>query len=222
MLGLLPQRLARIALLGAHCDDIAIGAGATLLRLCRDHPGVVVDALVCTGGGTEREDEEHRALAMLCPKADVTLTVLDLPDGRLPTHWETVKRAVEQQRRRIDPDLILAPSTHDHHQDHQTVARIVPTAFRDHLVLGYEILKFDGDLAQPNAYVPADEQTYAEKITAIFQSYASQRHRSWFDAETFSGMARIRGVQCNSRYAEAFHVHKFVLLEQDQEPGAPA
>lgn len=219
MLGLVPQRLDRIVVLGAHCDDIAIGAGATLLRLCRENPGLNVDALVLTGAGTAREEEEHRALALLCPKAEVRLRVLDLPDGRLPVHWGRVKTAVEKVRRRNDPQLILAPAPHDAHQDHHTLARIVPSAFRNHLVMGYEILKFDGDLAQPNAYVPIDEQTYTEKIQAIFQSYRSQRYRSWFDAETFSGLARIRGVQCNARYAEAFHISKFVLLEQDEEPG---
>ena len=104
-------------LLGAHCDDIAIGAGGTVLTLCRANPGLRVTALVLTGGGTDRETEERMALAAFCPKADLQVTVLDIPDGRLPTYWECAKDAVEQLRTRCDPDLVLAPTPHDAHQD---------------------------------------------------------------------------------------------------------
>lgn len=211
MRSLLPEKLDHLVLLGAHCDDIAIGAGGTLLTLCRAHPGVRVTALVLSGAGTHREAEERMALAAFCPKADLQLTVLDIPDGRLPASWERAKAALEELRARCDPDLILAPTPHDAHQDHRELARLVPTAFRDHLVLGYEILKWDGDLVQPQAYVPLDGDVMDEKVTLLHEHYGSQRDRSWFDAETFTGLARIRGVQCHARYAEAFHVSKFVL-----------
>ncbi|MGH4014534.1 MAG: PIG-L deacetylase family protein [Pseudonocardiaceae bacterium] len=205
------ERLGELLLLGAHCDDVAIGAGGTLLALCRAHPGLRVTALVLSGGGTDREVEERMALGAFCPKADLQLTVLDIPDGRLPAYWQRAKDAVEQLRTRCDPDLVLAPAPHDAHQDHRELARLVPTAFRDHLVLGYEILKWDGDLTQPPAYVPLDGEILAEKVALLHEHYGSQRDRSWFDAETFTGLARIRGVQCHARYAEAFHVSKFVL-----------
>ncbi len=211
MLSLLPERLDRILLLGAHCDDIAIGAGGSLLELCRAHPGVAVSALVLTGGGSLREEEERAALTAFCPGARLEVAVLDLPDGRVPTRWERAKGALEEMRGVGDPDLVLAPSPHDAHQDHRTLAELVPTVFRDHLTLGYEILKWEGDLAQPTAYLPLAEPVLREKITKLHEHYGSQRDRRWFDAEAFGGLARVRGVQCHARYAEAFHLSKVVL-----------
>jgi LmbE family N-acetylglucosaminyl deacetylase len=211
MLSLLPERLDRMLLLGAHCDDIAIGAGGSLLELCRAHPGVQVTALVLTGGGSLREEEERAALAAFCPGAKLEITVLDMPDGRVPTRWERAKQAVEDLRVNGEPDLIFAPPPHDAHQDHRTLAKIVPTVFRDHLTLCYEILKWESDLEQPTVYLPLAEPVLREKIAKLHEHYGSQRDRSWFDFETFSGLARIRGVQCHARYAEAFHVPKMVL-----------
>ena len=121
------------------------------------------------------------------------------------------KLSLEELRTHGEPDLILAPSPHDAHQDHRTFAKLVPTAFRDHLILGYEILKWDGDLAQPSVYLPLAEPVLREKIAKLHEHYGSQRDRSWFDPEVFGGLARVRGVQCHARYAEAFHVAKLVL-----------
>ncbi|MFD9791133.1 PIG-L deacetylase family protein [Streptomyces sp. NPDC059070] len=204
-------RLDRIVAVGAHCDDIAIGAGGTLLTLCRAHPGVRVEALVLSGGGSEREEEERAALAAFCPGAELGLTVLKLPDGRLPARWEEAKAAVEELRSRCEPDLILAPRTDDAHQDHRGLARLVPTAFRDHLVLGYEIVKWDGDLGRPVAYQPLSTETAEEKVRLLQEHYPSQRHRPWYDREAFLGLARIRGIECHARYAEAFAVTKLTL-----------
>lgn len=201
----------RIVAVGAHCDDIAIGAGGTLLTLCRARPGVRVDALVLSGGGGEREREERAALAAFCPGADLRLTVLKLPDGRLPVHWEEAKAAVEELRGRTEPDLILAPRTDDAHQDHRGLARLIPTAFRDHLVLGYEIVKWDGDLGRMVAYQPLAPETAERKVRLLQEHYASQRHRPWYDREAFLGLARIRGIECQARYAEAFAVTKLTL-----------
>jgi LmbE family N-acetylglucosaminyl deacetylase len=211
VLSLLPERLDRMLLLGAHCDDIAIGAGGSLLELCRAHPGVAVSALVLTGGGSLREEEERAALAAFCPGARLEIAVLDMPDGHVPTRWERAKLALEELRSLGEPDLIFAPSPHDAHQDHRTLAELVPTAFRDHLTLGYEILKWEGDLIQPTVFLPLAEPVLREKVTKLHEHYGSQGDRSWFDAETFSGLARIRGVQCRARFAEAFHVAKLVL-----------
>ena len=211
MLSLLPERLDRMLLLGSHCDDIAIGAGGSLLELCRAHPGLSVAALVLTGGGSLREEEERAALAAFCPGARLDVAVLDLPDGRVPTRWERAKGALEELRGLGEPDLILAPTTHDAHQDHRTLAKLVPTVFRDHLTLGYEILKWESDLAQPSVFLPLAEPVMREKVAKLHEHYGSQRDRTWFDAETFSGLARVRGVQCHARYAEAFHAAKMVL-----------
>jgi LmbE family N-acetylglucosaminyl deacetylase len=211
MLSLLPERLDRMVLLGAHCDDIAIGAGGALLELCRAHPGVSVTAMVLTGGGSLREEEEREALAAFCPGAKLEIIVHDLPDGRVPVRWERAKQAVEEVRTMGEPDLILGPASHDAHQDHRALSKIIPTVFRDHLALGYEILKWESDLAQPSVYLPLAEPVLREKITKLLEHYGSQRDRTWFDAETFAGLARVRGVQCNARYAEAFHAQKLVL-----------
>ncbi|MEU0530366.1 PIG-L deacetylase family protein [Amycolatopsis tolypomycina] len=211
MIGLRPDRLGSVVALGAHCDDIAIGAGGTLLTLCSARPGLRVDALVLTGGGTEREDEERAALAAFCPGADVTLTVLKLRDGRFPTHWEEAKDALEDLRRRTDPDVILAPRTDDAHQDHRGLAQLVPTTFRNHLTLGYEIVKWDGDLGSPSVYQPLSDELAEAKVRLLQEHYASQRHRPWYDREAFLGLARIRGIEAAAKYAEAFFVKKLTL-----------
>jgi LmbE family N-acetylglucosaminyl deacetylase len=211
VIGLGAGGIGKIVALGAHCDDIAIGAGGTLLTICSTTPGVRVDALILSGGGTEREDEERAALAAFCPGADLDVTVLKMPDGRFPSHWEEAKAAVEELRGRTDPDVILAPRTDDAHQDHRGLAKLVPTAFRDHLALGYEIVKWDGDLGRPSAYQPLTPETADEKVRLLQEHYASQRHRAWYDREVFLGLARIRGIECQSRYAEAFAVTKFTL-----------
>jgi LmbE family N-acetylglucosaminyl deacetylase len=200
-----------VAALGAHCDDIAIGAGATLLSMCSANPGLRVDALVLSGGGTEREDEEHAALTALCPRADLRITVLKFPDGRLPAHWDEAKAAVEDLREQTSPDVVFAPNRFDAHQDHRGLAELVPTAFRDHFVLGYEIVKWDGDLGRPAAYQPLDAALTEAKVELLHEHYPSQIHRPWYDREAFLGLARIRGIECGTRYAEAFYVNKIVL-----------
>lgn len=203
--------LDRIVAVGAHCDDIAIGAGGTLLTMCAARPGLRVDALVLSGGGSEREQEELAALAAFCPGAELAVTVLKLPDGRMPVHWDEAKAAVEELRARTEPDLVIAPRTDDAHQDHRGLAQLIPTAFRDHLVLGYEIVKWDGDLGRPTAYQPLTPETAEEKVRLLQEHYPSQRHRPWYDREAFLGLARIRGIECHARYAEAFAVTKLAL-----------
>lgn len=208
---LLTNRPEHVLLLGAHCDDVAIGSGGTLLTLCRAHPGLRVSSLVLTGGGSARETEERAATAAFCPEADLNVSVLEFPDGRMPTYWEHAKIALEQLSGWCQPDLILAPHPNDAHQDHRTLARLVPTVFRNHLLLGYEILKWDGDLTQPQCYLQLSAAIIAEKAELLWEHYPSQRERSWFDQESFVGLARVRGVQCGTRYAEAFHIPKLVL-----------
>ncbi|MBN6040456.1 PIG-L deacetylase family protein [Amycolatopsis sp. 195334CR] len=211
MIGLGTGRLRRIVALGAHCDDIAIGAGGTLLTICAEHPGIRVDALALSGGGTEREAEERAALTAFCSGADLGVTVLKLPDGRFPAHWEEAKNGLEDLRRRTDPDLVLSPRTADAHQDHRGLARLVPTVFRTHLQLEYEIVKWDGDLGRPEAYVPLSPERAEQKVRLLHEHYPSQRHRPWYDREAFLGLARIRGIECGHRYAEAFDLKKLAL-----------
>lgn len=206
-----PGRIEEIALLAAHCDDIAIGAGGTLLSLARANPDLTVHALVLTGGGSEREVEEKTALAAFLPGADVHLTVADIPDGRSPAFWQKAKDALSAFRGTCEPDLVFAPQPADAHQDHRQLAIMAPTEFRNHSILGYEILKWESDLPPSNMYHPLSEKLAHEKVELLHSSYPSQVGKDWFDAEAFLGLSRIRGVQCKARYAEAFVVEKTVI-----------
>ncbi|OBF57357.1 GlcNAc-PI de-N-acetylase [Mycobacterium sp. 852002-50816_SCH5313054-b] len=211
MIGLHTGAINSVAVLGAHCDDIVIGAGATLLQIARHNPDVVVHALVLTGAGTEREIEEKNAFAALFPRSEVRLTVADLPDGRLPDHWGSVKQHLARFRSQCEPDLVIGPHRHDYHQDHRLVAELIPTEFRAHLVLGYEILKWESDLPNPTLYVEIPDEAARRKTELLAESYPSQAGRDWFDDEAFLGLMRFRGVQSRVRYAEAFVSEKAIL-----------
>lgn len=211
VIALRPPAVERVVAIGAHCDDIAIGAGGSLLALCSARPGVRVDALVLAGGGTEREAEERTALAAFCPGADLRVSVGKIPDGLLPAHWEEAKGVLRELSQTTDPDVIFGPHPGDAHQDHRALAELIPTEFRGHLVLGYEIVKWDGDLGRPNAFQPLPPELAARKVDLLHELYPSQRHRSWFDAEAFRGLARIRGIECGARYAEAFYTSKLTV-----------
>ncbi|QIS03633.1 PIG-L family deacetylase [Nocardia brasiliensis] len=211
MIQLAVGTVREIAVLGAHCDDIAIGMGATLLTLARAHPGLRVRALVLSGADTERATEEHRALAAFCPGAEVHLAVLDVPDGRAPAHWDRIKNELSWFRGSTDPDLVFAPHRGDAHQDHRLLAELVPTEFRDQLVLGYEILKWDGDTPAPVCFHRLSTELAVEKATLLLKHYPSQTHRDWFDQQAFTGLTRLRGVQCRAAHAEAFVLDKAVI-----------
>jgi LmbE family N-acetylglucosaminyl deacetylase len=211
MIGLRADGIGEIAVLAAHCDDIAIGMGGTLLTLARSNPGLRVHALILSGGGTEREDEERAALSAFCPEAELTVTVLDLPDGRAPQHWGRIKEALSTFRASCEPDAVFATQRHDAHQDHRTLAELVPTEFRDHLVLGYEILKWETDTPAANVFHPLDTATAVEKVKLLHEHYPSQRSHDWFDELAFLGLSRLRGVQCRSPHAEAFVADKAIV-----------
>ncbi|WP_069161014.1 PIG-L deacetylase family protein [Nocardia altamirensis] len=211
MIPLRAGTVAEVAVLGAHCDDIAIGMGATLLTLARAHPGLQVRALVLSGAGTERADEERRALDAFCPGAELDLTILDLPDGRAPAHWDRIKNALAAFRASTRPDLVFAPQRGDAHQDHRVLAELVPTEFRDHLVLGFEILKWEADTPAPTVFHPLTPELATEKAQLLLKHYPSQAHRDWFDEQAFTALTRMRGVQCHAAHAEAFVLDKAVI-----------
>ena len=201
--------------LGAHPDDIELGCGGTLLQLAAA-PHTTVHHLVLTG--TPERAAEARAAAGAFAGPDVQVRTLDLPDGRLPAHWDAVKQALEDLARDLVPDLVLAPRTDDAHQDHRTLAEVVPTVFRSALVLGYEIHKQDGDRGRCNAYVPVEAEVLDRKWRLLDEHYPSQRDRAWWDREVVAGLARLRGVEARSRYAEGFWCSKAVLSIGDGRP----
>ncbi len=194
--------VSEVALIGAHCDDIAIGMGGTLLTLAEQNPGLKARALVLTGGATERELEERAALAALCPGGSVEVMVHDFPDGRLPARWNDVKDAVAAFARTSSADAVFAPQRHDAHQDHRLLAEIVPTEFRNHLIFGYEILKWETDTPQPQLFVPLETELAERKVAMLVEHYPSQIGHDWFgDGSAFLALSRLRGVQCRSPHA---------------------
>ncbi len=197
--------------IGAHPDDIEIGAGGTLLSLATSRPGLRAHYLVLTGSA-ERQLEARAAAAAFLPGADLTIELRDLPEGRFPAAWGEVKEALEQVAQSVSPDLIVAPSADDMHQDHRTIGEIVPTVFRDQLYLAYEIPKWDGDLGRPSMYFPLSAETARRKIELLHKCYPSQHGRDWWDDEVFLGLARLRGMECRAPYAEAFTCAKSVIL----------
>lgn len=199
----------RVLALGAHPDDVELGAGGLLLRLAARPAPAEVTVCVLSGRGGPREPEARAAAEAFSPGAAVT--VHDLPDGRMPGHWASVKDVLEDLASRTSPDLILAPHPGDAHQDHRLLAELVPTVWRDALVLGYEIPKWDGDLARPQVYVPLAQPVARRKWELLDASYPSQRGRDWWDAATVLGLARLRGVECRSGHAEAYLTTKLTL-----------
>jgi len=206
-----PGRPLSVLCVGAHPDDIEIGAGGTLLTLAQGRPGLEVRYLVLTGTPERHEEARHAAEAFL-PGARVGVEVRHLPEGRLPGAWVEVKEALEEAAGGDPPDLVLAPSAADAHQDHRTIGAIVPTVFRDALFLAYEIPKWDGDLGRPTTYVSLSPETARRKVELLHKCFPSQQSRDWWDDEVFLGLARLRGMECRSRYAEAFTCTKAVLL----------
>ena len=208
MVALVPgEERLDILCLGAHPDDIEIGCGGTLLELSgRDNTGVA--GLVLTGG-SERAEEAVQALPRFFPGA--TVEVLGLPDGHLPAHWEAVKDGLESFASSCRPNVVFAPRADDAHQDHRLLGRLVSTVWRDSLILHYEIPKWDGDLGMPTMYVQVSEANARRKVELLDQSFPSQVDRDWWDDELFSGLLRLRGMECRARYAEGFLTRKAVL-----------
>ena len=195
--------------IGAHPDDIEIGAGGLLLGLGESDLRARYAVLT---GTVERQREAREAARSFLPDADLTIDLFDLPEGRLPAVWGQVKEILEDVARSCTPDVIIAPSAGDAHQDHRTIAELVPTVFRDQLYLAYEIPKWDGDMSQPSVYVPLSTETARRKVELLHKCYPSQRSRDWWDDEVFLGLARLRGMECRAPYAEAFRCAKSVIV----------
>jgi LmbE family N-acetylglucosaminyl deacetylase len=208
MISLSTGVLTEIAVVGAHCDDVAIGMGGTLLSLARRIPGLRVRGLVLSGADSEREDEERDALTAFCPGADLEVSILDIPDGRAPADWQRIKDQLRSFRSACAPDVVFGPHREDAHQDHRLLGELLPTEFRDHLVMGYEILKWEADTPRPTLYHPLDTEVAEEKARLLLKHYPSQVGHDWFDEQAFLALSRLRGVQCHSQHAEAFIVEK--------------
>jgi LmbE family N-acetylglucosaminyl deacetylase len=208
-----PGERLSVLCLGAHSDDIEIGAGATLLSLL--DRGIRLDVHWCVLSGAGLREREARASAadFLSHAASAKVEVMSFQDGLFPEQGEQIKSWFEVLKERVNPDIILTHRRDDAHQDHRQVSRLAWNTFRDHCILEYEIPKWDGDLGQPNLYMPVSAGTLQRKIDLLISHFGSQRSKQWFDAETFLGLARLRGVECRApeRYAEAFFARKLLL-----------
>lgn len=213
MLSLHLAGVRSVVLLGAHPDDIEIGAGGLLLALAGTaRPEPLRVHYVLLTGGPERQAEARAAVMAFLAGARITLDLHDLPDGRVPAHWGRAKEIVDRAAAVVpDVDLVVAPGTDDAHQDHRLLAELAPTAFRDAPLLHYEIPKWDGDLGRRNLYLPLTEERIRRKLELLHACFPSQKSRDWWDDEVFLGLARLRGMECRARYAEAFRCEKAVI-----------
>ncbi len=213
--GRLPaKRNARILCVGAHCDDIEIGCSGALQVLLRSRPNAVVDWVVLSGGAVRRKEARSAMTRLVRPRQRGVLEFGGFPDGKFPAHYSAIKDFFESLKRLPSPDLVFCHERPDRHQDHRIVNEMVWNTFRDHLVLEYEIPKWDGGLGEPNLYVPLSKAQLASKVKHLLAAYESQRHRDWFTSETFVALARLRGIECRAPggYAEAFYVRKARLV----------
>jgi hypothetical protein len=204
------ERPLSVLTIGAHPDDIEIGAGGTLLTLAECRPGLRVRYVVLTGT-EERHSEARTAANAFLPEADITVDLHQLPEGRLPAVWDRVKDILEEVAYTWAPDLILAPSCDDAHQDHRTIGEILPTVFRNQLSLAYEIPKWDGDLGRPSIYFPLTADVARRKVELLHKCFPSQASRDWWDDEVFLGLARLRGMESRAPYSEGFTSTKSVI-----------
>lgn len=197
--------------LGAHSDDIEIGCGGTLLLLLATRR-VRVTWVVLAAKGQRAAEARRSAVRFLKGAAAQDVRVQDFRDGYLPYQGADVKDFFETLKP-VQPDLIFTHYRHDRHQDHRLVSELTWNTFRDHLVLEYEVPKYDGDLATPNVYVPLPTAVRRRKVRNLLTGFASQRSKRWFSAETFDGLMRLRGVECAAAtgYAEGFHGSKVTL-----------
>jgi LmbE family N-acetylglucosaminyl deacetylase len=213
MLRLPIQRLDTILCLGCHADDVEIGCGGALLRLLAEHPQARVWWVVLSAPGLRATEARRSAERFLAGASDSQIVVGDFRDRYFPYQGEQVKDFIHGLARDAAPDMIFTHHREDMHQDHRLVAELTWNAFRDHLVLEYEIPKYEGDLGRPNLFVPLDRELCQRKIATLLEEFPSQRDKPWFTEDTFWALLRLRGLECNSpsRFAEAFHASKIVV-----------
>ena len=205
--------VGNILCLGAHCDDIEIGCGGTVLRLVEEYPEARFLWVVFASNETRKAEAQACAERFLAGAQRKEIRILAFRDGYLPYNGAAVKDKFEELKRAFTPDLILTHYRHDLHQDHRLVSELTWNTWRDHLILEYEIPKYDGDLGIPNFFVRLEQGHCDRKIGHLLDCYPSQAGRQWFMEDTFRALLRLRGMEANSdsRFAEAFHSRKAVF-----------
>jgi LmbE family N-acetylglucosaminyl deacetylase len=216
MLGLIPEtdgRPLELLLIGAHPDDLEIGCGGTVLRWAREGRIARATWVVLSGEGAREDEARRSAERFLVGAAGSRIAVEHFRDGYFPFEGEGLKDAFERIKGAVAPDVVLTHGRDDRHQDHRFVSDLTWQTFRDHLILEYEIPKFDGELRHPDVYVELSQQDAADKARMVLDGFPSQRDREWFTAETFTGLARLRGIECRSAtgLAEGFVGRKILI-----------
>jgi len=209
-----PDRpLRRLLVIGAHSDDIEIGCGATILRLVHEQPELEALWMVLSARGQRGDEARASAEAILSGTAQREIVLHSFRDAYLPYEGSAVKERFEEVKQRFEPDLILTHYGRDAHQDHRLVSELTWNTFRDHLILEFEIPKYDGDLGRTNFYVRLEDRHAQRKIEHLLEHFPSQRGRHWFSEEVFRSLMRLRGMECNAPdgYAEGFYSRKVVV-----------
>lgn len=214
MLSFLPSAIPplRVLCLGAHCDDIEIGCGATLAQLQRMHPGVMQRWVVFCSTPRRAAEARRSAQSWLAPSA-AELELFEFQDGYLSYTGANVKACFERIKTTFEPDLIFTHHHQDLHQDHRFVSELTLNTFRAHAILEYEIPKYDGGLGSPNAFVPLSRAEAARKAQQLVVAFPSQATKPWFTTDLFEGLMRLRGMECAAPEgrAEAFYSRKLTL-----------
>jgi len=202
-----------VLLLGAHCDDIEIGCGATVRRMLREFDDLRVTWVVFSSNPAREKEARASADAFLQGCADATVHIKTFRNGYFPYVGAEIKDYFEELKRGLAPDIVFTHYGQDRHQDHRSISELSWNTFRDHLILEYEIPKYDGGLGSPGFFIPVSHEDLEEKTGYLQQYYASQQSKQWFTASTFEGLMRLRGIECNapSGYAEAFYCRKAVI-----------
>lgn len=205
------QKGLNILLVGAHCDDIEIGCGGTILKLIEEHEVDQIKWVVFTSNETRKEEANASAAKFLESVEHAKIEILDYKDGFLPSVWSDVKKEFERIKDECKPDIIFTHYRNDLHQDHRTLNELTWNTFRNHLILEYEIPKYDGDLGNPNMFVPLSGGFIDAKKEILMDSFKTQQNKQWFDDNLFTSLLRIRGMECTSEYAEAFYCRKMMV-----------
>ncbi len=203
----------RLLCIGAHSDDIEIGCGAAIMAWLDTLPAVEVTWVVLNGVAERKQEARRSADALLRRAKRARLVFGTFRDGFLPAQYLKAKTFFEKLKQGHSPDIVLTHFLNDRHQDHRITAELTWNTWRNHLVFEYEIPKYEGDLAQPNAYIPVSEAIAHRKVAHLERYFSTQRTKGWFAADNFLALMRVRGLECRSPsgYAEAFHARKFIL-----------